>query len=46
MIRSELILKLIIPNRNKYSSLLRKFGADIVYMNDLKHRLQYKKEGH
>ncbi len=40
------LLKLMIPNRNKYSSLLRKFGADIVYMNDLKHRLQYKKEGH
>ena len=34
--------KLIIPNRDKFSSLLRKFGTDINFMNDLKNKLEYK----
>ncbi len=37
------LLKLMIPNQNKYSSLLRKFMADIVFMNNLKKKLEYKK---
>lgn len=40
------LLKLMIPNRYKYSSLLRCFAKDIVYMNDLKKRLGYNKERH
>lgn len=35
-------LKLMIPNKNKYSSLLRKYAPDIVFMNDLKNKLRYK----
>ena len=34
--------KLIIPNRNKYSSLLRKFVQDIAFVSDLRGKLQYK----
>lgn len=34
--------KLIIPNRHSFSSLLRKFAQDMVFMNDLRRKLQYK----
>ena len=34
--------RLIVPNRYKFSSLLRKFASDMVYMNDLKEKLEYK----
>ena len=39
--------RLVVPNRYKYSSLLRKFVPDMVFMNDLKAKLGYnKKERH
>ena len=34
--------KLIIPNRYKFSSLLRKFATSTAFMNDLKEKLEYK----
>jgi uncharacterized LabA/DUF88 family protein len=34
--------RLIIPNKKKYSSLLRKFGNKIVFMNNLRDKLEYK----
>jgi uncharacterized LabA/DUF88 family protein len=34
------LLKLMVPNRNKYSSLLKKFIPDIVFLNDLKSKLE------
>jgi len=34
--------RLIVPNRYKFSSLLRKFALDMVFMNDLKGKLEYK----
>jgi len=34
--------KLIIPNQYKFSSLLRRFASDSVYMNNLKEKLGYK----
>ena len=34
--------KLIIPNRYKFSSLLRKFANNMAFMNDLKEKLEYK----
>jgi uncharacterized LabA/DUF88 family protein len=40
------LLKLIVPDRNNYSSLLRKFISNIAFMNTLKEKLGYKKEGH
>ena len=39
------LLKLVIPNKFKYSSLLRGFADEIKFMNDLKDRLEYKKRG-
>ena len=41
--RKNKLLKLMIPDRNKYSSLLRKFTSDIVFMNELKGKLRYDK---
>lgn len=35
--------KIIIPNRYKFSSLLRKFAPDMAFMNDLRGKLEYKK---
>lgn len=40
------LLKLIIPNKVHYSSLLRKYMRYIVFMNNLKGKLEYKKERH
>ena len=42
--REDKLLKLMIPNRNRYSSLLRKFTQEIVFMNDLRGKLEYKKQ--
>jgi len=43
LLRQKKLQKLIIPNQNKYSSLLRKFNNDIVFMNNLKDKLEYRK---
>jgi len=37
------LLRLIIPNRYKYSALLRKFAGQIAFMNGLKGKLEYRK---
>lgn len=37
------LLRLVIPNRNDFSSLLRKFNAYMLFMNGLKDKLEYKK---
>lgn len=34
--------RIIIPNREKFSSLLRKFALDMTFMNDLRQKLEYK----
>jgi len=36
------LLKLMIPNQYRYSSLLRKFVPDIAFMNNLKKKLEYR----
>jgi uncharacterized LabA/DUF88 family protein len=36
------LLKIIIPDRKNYSSLLRKFSADMVFMNGLRDKLGYR----
>ena len=38
------LLKLMIPNRNRYSSLFRKFSKEMVFMNDLRGKLEYKRQ--
>jgi uncharacterized LabA/DUF88 family protein len=39
--RQNKLLKMMIPNQYKYSSLLRKFNGDIVFMNNLKGKLEF-----
>lgn len=47
LIEKSKLLKLMIPDRNSYSSLLRKFRPSIVFMNNLRGKLEYKNEkGH
>ncbi len=36
------LLRLLVPNQYKYSSLLRKFAIQIMFMNGLKNKLQYR----
>jgi len=38
------LLKLMIPNRNKYSSLFAKMMEHIVFMNNLRSKLEYQKK--
>lgn len=40
--RQNKLERLIVPNRYKFSSLLRKFAPGMVYMNDLQEKLRYK----
>jgi uncharacterized LabA/DUF88 family protein len=40
----EKLLKIMVPNKNKFSSLLRKLMNYMVFMNNLKNRLEYKKD--
>jgi uncharacterized LabA/DUF88 family protein len=44
LIIKEKLLKLMIPNRYKYSSLFRKMMSHIVFMNDLKEKLAFGKK--
>jgi uncharacterized LabA/DUF88 family protein len=41
--RNGKLLRLIVPNRYKYSSLLRKFASHISFMNELKGKLEHRK---
>ena len=43
LLKQEKLLKLMIPDRNKFSSLFRKMMPDIVFMNNLRGKLEYKK---
>jgi len=42
LIKQNKLEKLIVPNRYKFSSLLRKFSSRMVFMNDLRRKLEYK----
>jgi len=41
--RGKKLLKVIIPDRSDYSSLLRKFSSDKVFMTGMRAKLEYKK---
>lgn len=41
LLRNSKLLKLMIPNKHKFSSLYRKMMGHIVFMNDLRHKLAY-----
>lgn len=38
------LCKLLIPNRQKYSALLRGFVSDMAFISDLREKLEYKNE--
>jgi Uncharacterized conserved protein len=42
--KQDKLLKVMIPNQFKYSSLLRKFNDNIVFMNNLKGKLEHRKQ--
>lgn len=39
------LLKLLIPNQRKFSSLLRTFGSYIIFLNQIRARVAYNKRG-
>jgi len=43
LVKQNKLLKVIVPNKNDFSSLLRKHMKHVVSMNDLKDKLGYKK---
>jgi uncharacterized LabA/DUF88 family protein len=43
LIKKKKLLKLMIPNERKFSSLFRKLTPHIVFMNNLKDKLEYSK---
>ena len=44
LLKKEKLLKLMIPNRHKYSSLFRKMMPHIVFMNNLKRKLAFTRD--
>lgn len=42
LIKQDKLLKLMVPDKNKFSSLFRKMMPNIVFMNNLKKLLEYK----
>jgi len=44
LVKNDKLLKLMIPNKNRFSSLFRSMMPYIVFMNNLKERLQYDKD--
>jgi len=42
--KNDKLLKLMIPNEHKFSSLFRKMIPDIVFMNELRNKLEYAKD--
>jgi len=45
LVKKDKLLKLMIPNRNKFSSLFRKMMPHIMFMNDLRGKLEHGKAG-
>jgi len=41
LIKNDKLLKLMIPNKYEFSSLFRKTKPYIVFMNDLRRKLEY-----
>jgi uncharacterized LabA/DUF88 family protein len=45
LVKKDKLLKLMVPNRNKFSSLFRKMMPHIMFMNDLRGKLEHGKFG-
>ena len=44
LVKNKKLLRLMIPDRHNYSSLLRDFNRYVVYMNNLKNKMGYEKK--
>ena len=44
LLKKDKLLKLMIPNKNRFSSLLRGLMPHVIFMNNLRGMLEYKKE--
>jgi uncharacterized LabA/DUF88 family protein len=45
LVKSDKLLKIMVPNKNSFSSLFRRLMPHMVFMNDLKNKLDYDKAG-
>jgi len=45
LVKKDKLLKLMVPNRNKFSSLFRRMMPHIMFMNDLRGKLEHRKVG-
>ncbi|MGA8849570.1 MAG: NYN domain-containing protein [Dehalococcoidia bacterium] len=45
LVKNDKLLKLMIPNKNSFSSLFRKLMPHIIFMNNLRGMLEYNSEG-
>jgi hypothetical protein len=45
LIKNGKLLKLMVPNKNSFSSLFRRLMPHMVFMNDLRNKLKYDKAG-
>lgn len=45
LVKNDKLLKLMIPNKNSFSSLFRKLIPHIIFMNNLRGMLEYNNEG-
>jgi uncharacterized LabA/DUF88 family protein len=43
LIKNDKLLKLMVPNKNSFSSLFRRLMSHMAFMNDLKSKLEYDK---
>jgi uncharacterized LabA/DUF88 family protein len=43
LLQNDKLLNLMIPNRNRFSSLFRKIIKHVIYMNNLRDLFEYKK---
>lgn len=43
LVKSDKLLKIMVPNKNSFSSLFRRLMPHMVFMNDLKNKLDYDK---
>jgi len=43
LLKNDKLLKLMVPNKNSFSLLFRKMMPHIVFMNDLRSKLEYDK---
>jgi len=43
LVKNDKLLRLMIPNKNRFSSLFRKLMPHIIFMNNLRNRLEFER---